>query len=337
VTRALLPLVPLYAAASSAKNLAYDKRWLAQKQLQSPVVSVGNLSLGGSGKTPLTIRLAQLLQARGIAADVLSRGYGRQASTVERVQDQGSAEQFGDEPLLIAQNAGVPVFVGASRYSAGLLAEASAHHPAIHLLDDGFQHRQLARNVDIVALHREDFQQSLIPAGRLREGFSSLSRAQFVAMREEDQDLEGEVRRRGYARTIWWMQRRLEVPPVSRVVAFCAIARCDEFFSVVRSQGVSVVAMRGWRDHHAYTERDVAELIELQRQHAAEALVTTEKDLVRIPFPLRHTLESAGPLHALQLVVRLRDEAAAIEELLGLLPAIWQGRDRQTPADAVRK
>lgn len=322
--RALAPLVPLYAAAAGAKNFAYGRAWLRQKRLQGPVVSIGNLSVGGSGKTPLTIRIAQLLHECEVAVDVLSRGYGRRSNAVEKVAAGGSAEEFGDEPLLIAQAAGVPVFVGASRYRAGLLAEATAGGPVLHLLDDGFQHRGLARDVDIVVLHSDDFLDRLLPAGRLREGFSALSRAHIAVMREEDQELEGALRRRGFSRPIWWMQRRLDVPAVKRGVAFCGIARPEEFFSALRSQGVTLAAMRAWRDHHTNTQADVAELIELQRQHGAEAFVTTEKDMVRLGPELRRTLENAALLHAAKLTVRLHDEAAAMEQLFALLPAKWR-------------
>jgi tetraacyldisaccharide 4'-kinase len=334
VSGALSPLVPLYAAASATKNFIYGKRWIKPKRLLGPVVSIGNLSVGGSGKTPLTIRLAQLLRENGVTVDVLSRGYGRQSRAVERVIQGGSAEDFGDEPLLIAQASGVPVYVGASRYKAGRLAEGSGKNAALHLLDDGFQHRQLARDVDIVVLHRADFKEKLLPAGRLREAFPSLSRAQIVAMRQEDRELEPELRRRGFAGPVWWMERGLELPAVNRVVAFCAIARGDEFFSGVRSGGVIVAAVRAWRDHHTYTERDIAELIELGRQHEAEAFLTTEKDSMRITNELRRTLESAAPLKAARLMVHLQDEAAALQQLAGFLPVEWRaqlGKVRRGP------
>ena len=337
MSRALSPLVPLYAGLSGAKNLAYDMGWLRQKRLQWPVISVGNLSVGGSGKTPLTIRLAQLLRERGIAVDVLSRGYGRHSGIVERVDPDGLAEEFGDEPLLIAHSAGVPVFVGGSRYDAGLIAEAVAREPSIHLLDDGLQHRRLARDLDIVALHGDDFQGKLLPAGRLREGFSSLSRAQIVAMRQEDRELEPDLRRRGFAGPIWWVERRLEVPAGSRVVAFAAIARVGEFFAGLRGCGITVAAMRAWRDHHPYTERDVAELVELGRQHEAEAFLTTEKDMMRLAPELRQRLETLVPLHTAKLAVHLHDEGAAIDQLLTFLPLSWREQPRQTPADPVRK
>jgi tetraacyldisaccharide 4'-kinase len=334
MSEVLSPLVPLYRAASAAKNFVYDKCWITPKRLRAPVVSVGNLSVGGSGKTPLTLRLAQLLHEHGIPVDVLSRGYGRRSNVVSRVIPEGTAQEFGDEPLLIAQTSNVPVFVGASRYEAGTMAEAYQSDVALHLLDDGFQHRQLARDVDIVALHGDDFRDKLLPAGRLRENFSSLSRAQMVAMRLEDRELEPELRRRGFTGPIWWMERRLEVPAVSRVVAFCAIAREGEFFAGLRAAGISVAAMRAWRDHHAFSDRDVAELIELRRQHGAEAFLTTEKDRARLPKELRHTLESSAPLLAARLVVRLQDEGAAMDQLAGFLPAEWRARltrVRQTP------
>lgn len=320
MSRALLPFVPLYAAAVGAKNLAYDRGWARARQLRWPVISVGNLSVGGSGKTPLVIRLAELLREQGIAADVLSRGYGRHSTAIARVDPDGSAEQFGDEPLLIARATGVPVFVGSSRCAAGELAERDASAPRLHLLDDGFQHRQLARAVDIVVLHRSDFATGLLPAGRLREGFSSLRRAQIVAMREEDQDLEPELRRRGCNLPIWWMTRRLEIPSLSTAIAFCAIARPEEFAAEVQRQGIALAATRFWRDHHRYREGDISALIALCRQHQAEAFLTTEKDLVRLSQAQRHALRAAAPLHTAKLVVRLHDEGAAIAQLLGFLP-----------------
>ncbi len=124
----LAPFVPLYAAALTAKNLAYDRAWITPKRLKWPVVSIGNLSVGGAGKTPVVIRIAQLLRDAGHSVDVLSRGYGRRADEVTRVDPEGSASRFGDEPLLIART-GVPVYVGADRCAAGLLAERSQAHP----------------------------------------------------------------------------------------------------------------------------------------------------------------------------------------------------------------
>lgn len=320
MNRALVPLVPLYRAAVGTKNLAYTRGWLRPRRLKGPVISIGNLSVGGSGKTPLTIRLVELLQEQGIDVDVLSRGYGRRSTEVRRVDPAGSAEEFGDEPLLIAQRTRVPVYVGASRYAAGCLSEFESPAPRVHLLDDGFQHRRLARDIDIVAVHRSDCSGHLLPAGRLREPISSLSRAQIAVLREEDRDLLPQIQNRGFRAAVWFVSRVLAVPPVRSAVAFCAIARPDEFLSGLRAAGVTLLATRSWRDHHRLAESDIASLIELQRQHQAEAFFTTEKDLVRLSAEQRRALESAAPLHAVPLAVRLSDEHAALAFLLSLLP-----------------
>lgn len=331
MSNALLPLVPLYAAAAAAKNLAYDRGWLPARRLRDPVISIGNISVGGSGKTPLTIRMAQLLSERGIPVDVLSRGYGRRSATVERVDPAGVAEEFGDEPLLTAQSTGVPVYVGASRYDAGTLAESDRPSPGLHLLDDGFQHRGLARDLDIVVLHRSDFSSHLLPAGRLREGFSSLRRAQILVLREDDRRFESDLRRRGLQQPLWWTIRQLRVPPVGRSVAFCSIARPNEFFSALRSQGVLVEATRAWFDHHRFSSGNIAELLAAQRKSKAEAFVTTEKDLARLDAGQRRELESAAPLYAAKLVVTLQDEAACMDQVLAVLPVLPRRRADDSP------
>jgi tetraacyldisaccharide 4'-kinase len=319
MSRALLPLTPLYAAAVAAKNVAWDRGWMRAERLRGPVVSVGNLSVGGSGKTPLTIRLAELLRDEGIAVDVLSRGYGRGSDATTKVDANGSAENFGDEPLLIAR-ADVPVYVGDSRYEAGLLAEREAVR--VHLLDDGFQHRQLARDADIVVLHRGDFADHLLPAGRLRESFHALRRAHFIVLREEDRDLEDELRRRGCALPIWWMRRTLELPEACRALVFCAIARPEEFFDELRRLGCDVLETRAWRDHHAFTAGDLAELAALTRRYGAEALLTTEKDWVRLRREQRQQLEAVAPLRTARLTVRLADEPAVLAALQARLGAV---------------
>src|SRR5580658_4881069 len=143
----MLPLVPLYAAGAALRMAALRIGLRPVRRLQWPVISVGNLSAGGTGKTPFTIALAKLLVRNGLHVDVLSRGYGRTDTAVMRVDPAGSAERFGDEPLLIANAAQVPVYVAAKRWLAGQLAEREyALHGklgGVHLLDDGFQHRQL--------------------------------------------------------------------------------------------------------------------------------------------------------------------------------------------------
>lgn len=312
-------LVPVYAAAVAAKNAAYERGWAEAMRLRWPVVSVGNLSVGGSGKTPVVIRLAQVLKADGVPVDVLSRGYGRSGSGVERVDADGDAARYGDEPLLIARTAGVPVYVGAGRYEAGLLAEKDAAQQGIHLLDDGFQHRKLARAMDIVVLHASDFAEGLLPAGRLREPLSALARAQAVVLREEDRGLEAELRKRGIAAEVWVQKRRLMVEDARRAVAFCGIARPEEFFAGLRMLGVDVAATRTLWDHQPYSPAEIDRLAEMLRKHAAGCFVTTEKDAARLTAEQRRRLERAAPVRVARLEVELENEAAVARRLRDLI------------------
>jgi len=311
----LAPLVPLYAAASGAKNLAYDRGWIQPKRLAWPVISVGNLSVGGAGKTPVVIRLAQLLTEQGHPVDILSRGYGRTSSDTVRVDPEGPASRYGDEPVLIARRANVPVYIGADRYAAGSLAEREQSASGIHLLDDGFQHRCLARDLDIVVLHRSDFSERLLPAGRLREPLSALRRASILILRAEDRDLEAELRRRNITALVWIQHRRLAIPPLSRSIAFCAIARPDEFFSALRNPGVDIAATSAFRDHHPWTGADLDHLLSLREQHHAETFVTTEKDWVRFTPQQRARL---APLNVARLQVIFENESAVVVQLRSL-------------------
>jgi tetraacyldisaccharide 4'-kinase len=316
---ALEPLVPLYRAAIAAKNAAYDRGWIAAKRLNWPVVSIGNLSVGGSGKTPLVIRLAQLLSAQNTSVDVLSRGYGRSSAEVGRVDPSGSAERFGDEPLLIAQKANVPVYVGASRYAAGLLAERESRSHGIHLLDDGFQHRKLARDADIVVVHASDFRQQLLPAGRLREPLSSLRRASIIVLRAEDAALEETLRNRGIEAPVWIQHRRLAVKQQGPGIAFCGIGRPEEFFSALKANGIDLAATKSFRDHHRYQDADIDAILDLARTTGAKVCITTEKDAVRMGPTQRARLASAVPLETARLEVSLENEPAIVQQLLAML------------------
>jgi len=315
----LLPLVPVYRAAAGAKNLGYDRGWLRAHRLRWPVISVGNLSVGGSGKTPLVIRLADLLTQNGVAVDVLSRGYGRSSDRIEAVDANGIADRFGDEPLLIARRTGVPVVLGASRYHAGLFAEQrlDSSARAVHLLDDGFQHRRLARDADIVVVHRSDFEERLLPAGRLREPVGSLTRASAIVLREEDADLEDDLRQAGFSAPVWRMLRSVEIPAgTQKAVAFCGIAHPEEFFKSLEQAGVGLAAKRAFSDHQRYARREIGELLNLARRTGAQSFISTEKDAVKLDAAIRQSLEQVAPLQIVRLLVTLQNEAAVIADLM---------------------
>jgi tetraacyldisaccharide 4'-kinase len=321
MTPLLAPFALVYGSLVRARNARFDRT--TAERLRWPVVSIGNLSVGGAGKTPLVICLARLLERDGWIPDVLSRGYGRSSQSIERVDNAGDVERFGDEPLLIARAAGVPVYVGASRYQAGLVAEAEAGAECrhVHLLDDGFQHRQLARDVDIVVMHRSDLRERLLPAGRLREPLSSLERASVIVLRQEDAELEATLRVYvGQECRFWRVRRMLLVSsPAKRALAFCAIARPAEFFAGLASAGVEVVERRSFRDHHRYTAADIDRLAELGRRHRCDAFVTTAKDEVKLDATMRLRLNAVAPVRIAALEVELEDEDAVRSQLSALL------------------
>jgi tetraacyldisaccharide 4'-kinase len=332
----LLPLVPLYAAGAAVRSAGLHFGLEPVRRLGWPVVSIGNLSAGGTGKTPFTIALAKLLLREGIRVDVLSRGYGRSSSEVERVDAHGNAGQFGDEPLLIACKTGVPVYVGAQRYHAGLLAESDASpKTGVHLLDDGFQHRQLARQADIVLVNSEDLADSLLPSGNLREGLSALKRAGVFAVPEGDDAAVERLQALGFGsrigQAIWRFRREMIAPQLSEslssrpVVAFCGIARPEQFFAGLAQKGFEVAASRAFPDHHSFTGVDVAMLRKLKDSTGSGALVTTSKDLVRLG-ELATPLDSSNPIFAVDLQVILEDEAgiaAWLRQALGPVVATW--------------
>ncbi len=300
-----LPLVPLYAAGAAL-------RWIGMtpKRLAWPVVSVGSLSAGGAGKTPFVIALAQLLKRDGFYVDVLSRGYGRVGTAVERVNPEGDAERFGDEPLLITREAGVPVFVGAQRFEVGRLAEQAAE-TGFHLLDDGFQHRQLARDVDIALVSSEDLADRLLPAGNLREGKSALQRADVLAVQAGDDSVVDRLRAMRLEQPVWWYRRAMDVPAMTGpVLAFCGIARSEQFFSGLERAGMQIVGRKVFRDHHRFEERDVRSRFAGLPKHGtgASGLVTTAKDRVRMGA-LAKRLAQMVPVNTAGLRIVFEDEA----------------------------
>jgi tetraacyldisaccharide 4'-kinase len=282
----LNPLTGLYGSVTALRNTLFDRGVLSSRRLEQPVVSVGNLSVGGSGKTPFVIALGELLKTREIRFAVLSRGYGRKTRGVLVVESAGKASDFGDEPLLIARRLGVPVIVGESRYDAGRLAEQK-FQPQLHILDDGFQHRSLARDFDIVLMTENDVGDRLLPLGRMREPLSSLARADAVVLPSGLAVDHPALQQK----PVWQIERELLLlNPPSRPVVFCGIARPAQFFAQVRAAGISPAAEMIFRDHHAYGLHDFQALIQARRDSRADGFLTTEKDAVNLA-PNHHGLE----------------------------------------------
>jgi tetraacyldisaccharide 4'-kinase len=304
-------LASIFGAGVQIRNSFYDRGACRVRKLRGPVVSVGNLSVGGSGKTPFVLLLGELLKAREVKFDILSRGYGRQTRGVALVDPAGSARDFGDEPLLLARRLKMPVVVGEDRYTAGVFAE-SRFLPQLHILDDGFQHRALARDFDIVLVTPEDARDRLLPAGRLREPLTSLHRADAVVLTSgaspDSFPLDGKL---------VWRARRAILPKgvPSRPVVFCGIARPKNFLLQLRAASIEPVAEAFYRDHHFYTEKDIRDLMQLRQHSEADGFVTTEKDAIN----LGGYLSALDPLAVVPVKMELEDAANAVDTMLRVI------------------
>jgi tetraacyldisaccharide 4'-kinase len=295
------------------------------------VISVGNLRAGGSGKTPVVAHLARLLLSRGERPVILTRGYARRRPSrgVTVVSDgldvRASLDEAGDEPLMLARALpGVPVLVGADRHRSGRFAEAQLG-ATVHLLDDGFQHLMLARDVDLLVAAEDDLRDRVLPAGRLREPVAAAAAADALLSEAGAEVLE-RLRRGLGVPAAFRMVRTIEAPralggdqlpaPGAPVFAVAGIARPERFMRDLAAGGWRVAGSLLFRDHHAFTAADVARIEAAAGAAGAAAIVTTEKDAVRLEgckprglqvmaVPLRVTVEPAADFAA-WLMARIR-------------------------------
>ena len=290
-----------YGAAAAWRRSRSVRDPGRQRHLSRPVVSVGNLRVGGSGKTPVVEYIARLLLERGERPAILTRGYGRRVARdgVTVVSDGTSMladlDEAGDEPLMLARALpGVRVLVGADRYVSGLLAERR-FGATVHVLDDGFQHLELAREVDLLLVAEDDLQDRPLPAGRLRERISAAAAAD-AALITAGYDTAAErigrafgispvfrvTRTIGAPRRVAGARDSVVVPSGSPVFVVTGIARPDRFVADILSVGWEICGMIEFRDHHPFTARDVRRMA-FEAEAAKSALVlTTEKDAVRL-------------------------------------------------------
>jgi tetraacyldisaccharide 4'-kinase len=294
----------LYARAASARRRAWERPG-RQRRLQRPVLSVGNLRVGGTGKTPVVACVAQLLAGMGERPAVLSRGYARRRPqdgvvvVSDGVHVRADLDRAGDEPLMLARMVpGTPVLVCADRYLAGRLAE-SRFGATVHLLDDGFQHVALARDTDLLLVTPEDVRDGrTLPAGRLRESLAAAAHADALLVPDGTEDEARELgarlgvtpvftvsRRTGPARRLDAVRPWVLLDTGTPVLAVAGIARPERFFADVERAGHTVAGTLAYRDHHRFSAGDVAETVSAARRAGARAIMTTEKDLMRLlPF-----------------------------------------------------
>ena len=326
----------IYAAGARYRRRFYTRRPELRRRLSQPVISIGNLAVGGRAKTPIAAAVASRLLALGERPAILSRGYARRLPedgvVVVRDPDgiRADVDRAGDEPLMLArQLEAVAVLASASRYLAGRLAEQH-FGCTVHVLDDGFQHFQLHRDVDLVVVDGADLADPrTLPAGRLREPLETLAVADGVITLDDAsvQALGGGVpawrarRKVGEARLVEPAGAPVEFS-FGTAVALAGVANPDRFFADLRAAGWPIARELSYRDHHPYTARDVATIFRTARADGAGLVVTTEKDLMRLlpfrPFPM--------PVAFVPLTIAIEPQAPFEAWLMDALRGAREGR-----------
>jgi tetraacyldisaccharide 4'-kinase len=327
----LPPLSTLYAAITRARLTAYRRKWFSTAKLAAPVISVGNLTTGGTGKTPLVEYVCRVLERNSVSnrrtrVCVLTRGYKRPNAGSQVVVSDGKrlladAPEAGDEPFLLAKNLlGVAaVICNRDRFAAGNWAIANLDSEAF-VLDDGFQHLQLERDLDVVTIDATNpwSNQSLLPYGRLREPLSSLARARCFVITRSDQiedttAIKQVIERFAPNKPIF--TSRMVTAAIKTIAgetvdslpghfgAFCGVGNPESFFAQLRRQGLEPAFTKSFPDHHNYTQTDLDRLAKEAENHKAECLLTTAKDAVKLS-----ALALNLPCFSLEIKIVIDDE-----------------------------
>jgi len=281
LAQALLPVAYLFAGLAALRRHAYRSGWLSVVRLPVPVVVVGNIVAGGSGKTPLTLWLATRLKAAGHNPGIVSRGYGRQDTRVKKVDAGGTASDYGDEPLLLAQRSACPVYVGADRVAAAQALLAARPECDVILCDDGLQHYRLGRDVEIAVVDRRGFMNAWpLPAGPLREPPSRLKRVDALVLHDNDRLRVNAVPsfcmrlKGGHFYQLGQEEVRCGADRLVglRLHAVAGIGEPQRFFDHLAALGL-VCEPHAFPDHHFYVTDDLA--------FTGDAILTTEKDALK--------------------------------------------------------
>lgn len=288
----LLPLSIIFYLMVWLRRVLYKTDCLRVYKLPVPVVIVGNINMGGVGKTPIVIKLVEVLKAKGIAVGVISRGYGRKAQNALMVDTLGSIDDFGDEPFLIAKRLHIPVAVAAKRVNAGRLLLKK--HPKIQVIlaDDGLQHYQLARDIEIVVVDaKQGFGNGcILPQGPLREPISRLREAQAIVLTHSSKD-DRAPEQLSLPKAVPLFLSHLDCsmfyslnhPQQTRfvadfmnqeILALAGIGQPEQFFETLRALGIKINETLCFSDHHQFNKDDIPS--------GFDAVLVTEKDAVKL-------------------------------------------------------
>jgi tetraacyldisaccharide 4'-kinase len=314
----LPPLSALYGAVTKTRLSLYRRGTFHTTRLERPVISIGNMTAGGTGKTPLVEWVARTIAAKGKKVCILTRGYGREQPQQQVIVSDGqtllaTAAESGDEPYLLATNllGCAAVICNADRISAGRDA-IEVFGSDCFVLDDGFQHLRLARDLNIVTIDATNpwGGGQLLPYGRLREPISGLSRADCVVITRSDQvhntdELKNQIRDLIRGRPLFQSTMRPTRTPITTgpVAAFCALGNPQSFFAQLKKTGYELVLEKAFTDHHSYTQNDINELTTAAIRAGAQTLITTAKDAVKL-----RSLSFSLPYQVFEIEIAIQEQ-----------------------------
>ena len=300
----LIPMSWLYGCIIWVRNQFYNFGWIKIRSFNKPIISVGNITSGGTGKTPLVINLAKLLQKMKKTPGIISRGYGRKSKGLQVVHDGkklfSDAETVGDEPYLIALTLeNVPVIVCNNR-SHGIKQLLDYYSVNIIILDDGFQHRKVNRDLDILTVSSNDRKSDyrLLPWGNLREPLNNIDRANYVIYTKTENhktpaihsQLHPFIKAKPINSSLLPILMKYNassykksLPSDKPIFAFCGIAEPNSFIKSAKELSLKIKGKKFFQDHQEYTEEVIKELSEQIRASSIKSIVTTEKDMVKLP------------------------------------------------------
>ncbi|MBO0857042.1 MAG: tetraacyldisaccharide 4'-kinase [Chloracidobacterium sp.] len=335
----------LYELGVRARAAFYESKLFGTRSLSAPVISVGNLTMGGAGKTPCVAFLARFLGGEGYEVGVLSRGYKRESRGRVEVSNEREIlcgpNEAGDEPFLLANLCpGARVVVDHDRYAAGKWLE-DRERISVFILDDGYQHLRLARDLNLLLIDASEpiDRAKMAPFGRLREPISAMRRADAVIITRSDQPFDRPALERSIARfaradtPVFYAYHKMTelirlagdadpvVFPPKRVAAVSGVARPDRFVADLERLGLEIALRRDFDDHHRYTQEEISEILERARENQAQAVIMTEKDAANLPADFSGP--PAPPIFAARIEFACENE----NELKGLVRGVIQRQD----------
>ncbi|MCG2757949.1 MAG: tetraacyldisaccharide 4'-kinase [Desulfobacteraceae bacterium] len=301
----LLPFSWLYRFITGFRNCLFDKSIIKKSRFHVPVISVGNITLGGTGKTPFVIALSSFLESKGYKVGVITRGYHRKSKGQIIVKDGksilASPQEAGDEPYLIACKSGNTVIANADRVEAARCA-IEKYHCTVVIADDAFQHRYLARDLDIVLWdsYNDPAKEAVVPAGHLRESWKGLRRADMLLVTrtahlpQHIAEFFHAKRNDLYLSTLPFSVRKIfrysgreeiaqENLKNQKVLGFCGLGNPQHFFNTIRQLTQIPPITKTFPDHYKYSENEINELIQAAEKQGCRFIITTEKDAVNLP------------------------------------------------------